>query len=165
MLISSAEGPSGSWAASLLLHGLSAWQPVPRYPMHVPVDPDANVYAVALLLTLVSGFLFGVVPVRQVLRTNPYQIIKSGIDRVGEAGAADHSPGHAAGGANCHLRGAGHFFDGCGAWIAALAAQQLRFRATERDAGKYRSGYGRLQRRSSTRNAKAHAGSMERFLE
>jgi hypothetical protein len=42
------------------------------------VYPDAHVYAVALLLTLVSGFLFGAVPVRQVLHTDPYQIVKSG---------------------------------------------------------------------------------------
>ncbi len=32
----------------------------------------------ALLLSLASGFLFGAVPVRQVLRTDPYQIVKSG---------------------------------------------------------------------------------------
>ena len=31
-----------------------------------------------MLLALVSGFLFGAVPVRQVLRTDPYQIVKSG---------------------------------------------------------------------------------------
>jgi predicted permease len=33
---------------------------------------------VALLLSLLSGFLFGAVPVRQVLRTDPYLVIKSG---------------------------------------------------------------------------------------
>ena len=32
----------------------------------------------ALLLALASGFLFGVVPVRQVLRTNPYEVVKAG---------------------------------------------------------------------------------------
>jgi hypothetical protein len=42
------------------------------------------VYGVALLLTLASGFLFGAVPVRQVLHTDPYEIVKSGsIARVG----------------------------------------------------------------------------------
>ena len=46
--------------------------------MTIPVNPDANVYVVALLLALASGFLFGAVPVRQVLRTNPYEIVKSG---------------------------------------------------------------------------------------
>jgi predicted permease len=48
------------------------------------VNPDATVYAVALLLTLASGFLFGAVPVRQILRTNPYEVIKSG--SIGRAG-------------------------------------------------------------------------------
>jgi predicted permease len=46
--------------------------------MNVPVSPDAKVYAIALVLALVSGLLFGIVPVRQVLRANPYQIVKAG---------------------------------------------------------------------------------------
>jgi predicted permease len=46
--------------------------------MHTPVNPDASVYGLAFLLSLVSGFLFGAVPVRQVLRTDPYQVIKLG---------------------------------------------------------------------------------------
>ena len=40
--------------------------------------PDAKVYLVALLLALASGFLFGAVPVRQILRTNPYEVVKAG---------------------------------------------------------------------------------------
>jgi predicted permease len=44
----------------------------------VPVVPDTNVYAVALLLTVASGFIFGAVPVRQVLRMDPYPTVKSG---------------------------------------------------------------------------------------
>jgi predicted permease len=48
------------------------------------VNPDANVYGVALLLALASGLLFGAVPVRQVLRTDPYEIVKSG--SLGRAG-------------------------------------------------------------------------------
>jgi predicted permease len=42
------------------------------------VNPDAGVYGVALLLALASGFLFGAVPVKQVLRTTPYEVIKAG---------------------------------------------------------------------------------------
>src|SRR5258708_2653560 len=50
----------------------------------MPVNPDANVYGVALLSSLVSGLLFGAVPVKQVLRADPYQIVKSGsVARVG----------------------------------------------------------------------------------
>ena len=72
-------GAAGIWGSIVLLHGLSAWHPASKWPeMHVAVNPDANVYAVALLLTLVSGILFGAVPIRQVLHTDPYQIVKSG---------------------------------------------------------------------------------------
>jgi predicted permease len=78
LLISLMGGAVGLWGSIVLLGGLSAWQPFPRYPIHVAVTPDANVYAVALLLALASGFLFGAAPVRQVLRTDPYQIVKSG---------------------------------------------------------------------------------------
>jgi ABC-type antimicrobial peptide transport system permease subunit len=42
------------------------------------VSPDASVYTIALVLALASGLMFGIVPVRQVLRANPYQIIKAG---------------------------------------------------------------------------------------
>jgi hypothetical protein len=78
VLISLVGGAVGLCGSVLLLRGLSAWQPFARWPIHLAVNPDANVYAVALLLTLASGFLFGAVPVRQVLRTNPYEVVKSG---------------------------------------------------------------------------------------
>jgi predicted permease len=78
VLISLIGGAVGLWGSVLLLRGLSVWRPLPTVPLHVPVNPDANVYGVALLLSLASGFLFGAVPVRQVLHTDPYQVIKSG---------------------------------------------------------------------------------------
>jgi hypothetical protein len=78
VLLSLMGGAVGLWGSVVLLSGLSVWQPFSRWPIHVPVNPDANVYGVALLLTLASGFLFGAVPVRQVLHTDPYEIVKSG---------------------------------------------------------------------------------------
>jgi len=78
LLISLAGGAVGLWGSIALMRGLSTWQPVPRFPIAVPLNPDANVYGVALLLALVSGILFGLVPVRQVLRVDPYQTIKAG---------------------------------------------------------------------------------------
>jgi predicted permease len=78
ILISLIGGAVGLWGSVVLLRGLSAWQPFSRYPVHVAVNPDAYVYGVALLLTLASGFLFGAVPVRQVLHTDPYEVVKSG---------------------------------------------------------------------------------------
>ncbi len=78
VLISLVGGAAGLWASILLLRGLSVWRPLPTVPINVPVYPDANVYGIALLLTLASGFIFGAVPVRQVLSTNPYEVVKSG---------------------------------------------------------------------------------------
>src|SRR5713226_4745987 len=84
MLISVIGGAVGISASVVLLRALSRWQPFTRYPIHLSVNPDTNVYGVALLLALASGFLFGAVPVRQVLRTDPYEIVKSGsLGRVG----------------------------------------------------------------------------------
>ena len=78
VLLSLAGGAVGLWGSVALLHRLSTWQPFPQFPMNIPVNPDANVYLVALLLALASGILFGAVPVRQVLHTNPYEVVKSG---------------------------------------------------------------------------------------
>jgi predicted permease len=78
VLISLIGGTVGLLGSVALLRELSVWQPFPRFPMNVAVSPDANVYVVALLLTLASGFLFGAVPVKQILHTNPYEVIKAG---------------------------------------------------------------------------------------
>jgi predicted permease len=78
LLISLIGGAVGLEGSVALLRWLSDWQPFGNFPMHTPVNPDGVVYGVALLLSLVSGFLFGAVPVSQVLRTNPYDVVKSG---------------------------------------------------------------------------------------
>ncbi|HKF49112.1 MAG TPA: ABC transporter permease [Terracidiphilus sp.] len=77
ILISLAGGAAGLAGSLALLHALTLWRPFPQFPMNIPVSPDARVYLVALFLALASGFLFGAVPVRLVLRTDPYQVIKS----------------------------------------------------------------------------------------
>ncbi len=77
-LISLAGGALGVIASAALLRRISMWQPFPGAPLHLPVSPDAKLYLVALALALVSALLFGIVPVRQVLRANPYEIVKAG---------------------------------------------------------------------------------------
>jgi predicted permease len=62
----------------VILRWLSAWQPIPDTPINVPVNPDAATYIVALVLALVSGLLFGIVPVRQVMHADPWQVIRTG---------------------------------------------------------------------------------------
>ena len=84
VLISVMGGVMGLFSSIGLLRALTSWHPIPRFPIEVPVSADAKVYLVALLLAVVSGFLFGAVPVRQILHTDPYQIVKSGsLTRVG----------------------------------------------------------------------------------
>jgi predicted permease len=83
VMVSSIGGVAGLAGSVALLRWLSVWQPVSSFPIRVPVSPDAHVYGVALLLALASGFLFGVVPVRQVLRANPYEVVKAGSTGVG----------------------------------------------------------------------------------
>lgn len=79
VLVALAGGLIGLAGGVLLLHGLSVWQPIPDIPINVPVNPDARTYIMALLLALFSGFLFGMMPVRQVMRSDPWQIIRTGM--------------------------------------------------------------------------------------
>ena len=78
VMISLSGGAAGMWASAAFLHWLSDWQPFGNFPVHIPVNPDATVYALALLLSVIAGFLFGAVPVGQVLRADTYQVIKLG---------------------------------------------------------------------------------------
>jgi macrolide transport system ATP-binding/permease protein len=80
VLVSIAGGALGMAGSVVLLRLLSAWHPDPIFPINLDIHPDLLTYAVALLLALASGFLFGMVPVRQVLKTNPFQGIKMGAD-------------------------------------------------------------------------------------
>src|SRR5579862_9013576 len=78
LLISIAGGLAGTAISALLLKGLTAWQPVSEYPIHVTVLPDARVYAIGFVLSLVSGLLPGLLPARQVWRTDAAQSLKPG---------------------------------------------------------------------------------------
>lgn len=82
-LVSVGGGILGMAGAVAILRALSTWRPIPDIPINVPVNPDAKTYFLALLLALFSGFLFGLVPVRQVLKADPWQIIRSGSSGVG----------------------------------------------------------------------------------
>jgi predicted permease len=71
-------GLVGSFAARLLLEALSNWQAFPNMPTHFFVAPDTRVYLVAFGLSVASGLLFGLLPARQVWRTEVMQTIRSG---------------------------------------------------------------------------------------
>ena len=83
VLVSLAGGVLGMAGAAVILRALSTWQPIPNVPINVPVNPDANTYVLAFLLAVFSGLFFGLVPVRQILRSDPWQVIRSGTTSVG----------------------------------------------------------------------------------
>ncbi|HTZ59071.1 MAG TPA: ABC transporter permease, partial [Acidobacteriaceae bacterium] len=76
VLLSLAGGVLGMVGAVAILRVLSTWRPIPNIPINIPVNPDATTYALAVLLAVLSGLFFGLVPVRQVLRSDPWQIIR-----------------------------------------------------------------------------------------
>ncbi len=78
VVVSLVGGVVGLAGGVVILRWLTAWQPVPNIPINVPVNPDLWTYLVAFGLALVSGVLFGSVPVRQVLKSDPWQIIRAG---------------------------------------------------------------------------------------
>ena len=79
VMVSLGGAAAGIAGSVMLLRALSVWQPIPDIPINVPVNPDGRTYAMALLLALISGLLFGLVPVRQVMKANPYQGIKAAV--------------------------------------------------------------------------------------
>ncbi|HVN03931.1 MAG TPA: ABC transporter permease, partial [Bryobacteraceae bacterium] len=77
-LISLAGGIAGTLIAASLLGALTRWQPIAQFPIHVTVLPDVRVYTTALLLTMASGILPGLLPAGQIWRTDAMQAMRSG---------------------------------------------------------------------------------------
>jgi len=71
-VVSPIGGTAGLLTASLLLGVLNRWSG------HLAVTVDARVYLAALILTLVSALLFGLIPTRQVSQSSPLQAMKGG---------------------------------------------------------------------------------------
>ena len=78
ILVSMAAGVVGTIAAAALLQSLSRWQPFAAFPIRATVVADTRVYLIALLLSLASAVLPGLIPARQVWRTHAMQAMKSG---------------------------------------------------------------------------------------
>jgi predicted permease len=78
LLLSVLGGALGTIFSIAVLRTLTRWQPFPEFPVRVTVSPDAKVYFVALLLSLGSGLLWGLVPLRQVWAIDLAQAIKNG---------------------------------------------------------------------------------------
>ncbi|MGC2162184.1 MAG: ABC transporter permease [Silvibacterium sp.] len=71
-------GAAAAFLATVLLHALTVWHPSTEIPIAVFVEPGATVYVFASLLALFTGALFGILPARQIWRTDPNTTLKAG---------------------------------------------------------------------------------------
>ncbi len=78
VVVSIIGGVIGSLLARLMLGVLVSWQPSGDFPTRMPILPDSRVYLLAIALSVASGIFFGLLPARQVWRTEVVQAIKSG---------------------------------------------------------------------------------------
>jgi predicted permease len=75
IVLSLLGGTAGLVTARVLLEMLARW--LSPYG-HLAVSVDARVYLAALIFTVASALMFGMIPARQVSQSNPLQAMKSG---------------------------------------------------------------------------------------
>ena len=80
-------GATATLVASTLLRALTHWQPAHlEIPIQFLVEPDNSVYLFAALLALLTGLVFGLIPARQVWKTDPIETLKAS----GTTGSREH---------------------------------------------------------------------------
>ena len=77
-VIALAGGVLASLASLAMLNGLTNWKPpFGEYPVQFLVEPDPMVFLFAILLTLCTGVLFGLIPARQIWLTDPNATLRA----------------------------------------------------------------------------------------
>jgi predicted permease len=74
-ILGSACACSLAWMA---LTRLAEWHPPTRYPMKFFVLPQPSLILIAFAIAVLAGVLFGLMPLRQIFKTDPNETIKSG---------------------------------------------------------------------------------------
>jgi predicted permease len=64
-----------AWTA---LTGLANWHPPSRFPLRFHVLPQPSLILMAFLISVLAGVVCGVMPLRQIFKTDPNEAIKSG---------------------------------------------------------------------------------------
>jgi predicted permease len=64
--------------AWIALTGLASWHPFTRFPIKFHVLPQPSLILMAFLISVFAGVLFGMMPLRQIFKTDPNDAIKSG---------------------------------------------------------------------------------------
>ena len=126
LLISLAGGVLGIAGSVVLLRALSAWQPVPSFPINLDLHADLRTCAVALLLAVFSGAFVRNGAGTSGLEDQSFSGDQEWSNRMREF-AAHHVTRRASGRPDCGLCSAHYFVSGCRARNDSLAAQQLGF--------------------------------------
>jgi len=77
-VISILGGACACGLAWIAITGLANWHPPTEYPMRFHILPQPSLILMAFLISVLAGVLFGVMPLRQIFKTDPNDAIKSG---------------------------------------------------------------------------------------
>ncbi len=83
LVISILGGACACGLAWMALNGLAKWHPPTDYPMRFIVQPQPSLVLMALLISVLAGALFGIIPLRQIFKADPNDAIKSSSSRSG----------------------------------------------------------------------------------
>ena len=78
VVIAFGGGVLALFLSALLLRLVSEWRPATEFPLQFVIQPDRNLYLFAFLLSIATGLIFGCMPVRQIWRTDPNQVLRAG---------------------------------------------------------------------------------------
>jgi len=78
LVISIFGGACACGLAWMALTALGKWRPPTDYPMRFLIDPQPSLVLVAFSVSVLAGVVFGVMPLRQIFKTDPNDAIKSG---------------------------------------------------------------------------------------
>jgi predicted permease len=83
VVISILGGACACGLAWIALTALGKWHPPTDYPMRFLIDPQPSLVLMALLISVLAGALFGVMPLRQIFKADPNDAIKSAGSQTG----------------------------------------------------------------------------------
>ena len=78
LTISLLGGAVACGLAWIALRGLARWHPPSDYPIRFFVMPQPSLILISLVISVLAGVVFGVMPLRQIFKTDPNDAIKSG---------------------------------------------------------------------------------------
>jgi predicted permease len=76
--ISILGGAGACGLAWVAISGMGNWHPPTEYPIRFHMQPQPSLVLIALLISALAAVLFGVMPLRQIFKTDPNDAIKNG---------------------------------------------------------------------------------------